>query len=85
CCGGGGGGMWLDGHIAEHGGSRLSDDRVAEAAKTGADILAVSCPFEPSRFEDSVKVNGVENQLRVRDIIELLAESMGLAETPHNG
>lgn len=80
CCGGGGGGMWLDGHIVEHGGRRLSDERVLEAASTGAKILAVSCPFELSRFEDSIKVTGLEGKLVVRDIIELLAESMGLEE-----
>ncbi|MGC9326257.1 MAG: (Fe-S)-binding protein, partial [Candidatus Hinthialibacter sp.] len=80
CCGGGGGGMWLDGHITEHGGHRLSDERVKEAAETGAEILAVSCPYELSRFEDSIKVAGLENQLIVRDIIELLTESMGIHE-----
>ena len=80
CCGGGGGGMWLDGHITEHGGRRLSDDRVQMAEATGADTLAVSCPYELSRFEDSVKVLGFDNRLVVRDIIELLAESMGIAE-----
>jgi Fe-S oxidoreductase len=80
CCGGGGGGMWLDGHINEHGGPRLSDDRVKMADDTGADTLAVSCPYELSRFEDSAKVLGIENRMAVRDIIELLAESMGIAE-----
>lgn len=80
CCGGGGGGMWLDSHITEQGGRRLSDERVEEAARTGADTLAVSCPFELSRFEDSVKVVGLEGKLKVRDIIELLAESMDLGE-----
>lgn len=80
CCGGGGGGMWLDGHINEQGGTRLSDDRLREAAETGADVLAVSCPFELSRFEDSAKVVGLEGKILVRDIIELLAESMDLGE-----
>ena len=72
--------MWLDGHIVEHGGRRLSDDRVRMAAASGAEVLAVSCPLEPSRFEDAVKVTGLEGKLQVRDIIELLAQSMGLAE-----
>jgi len=80
CCGGGGGGMWLDGHIVEHGGQRLSDQRVRQAAEVGAEVLAVSCPLELSRFEDSTKVAGLENKLLVRDIIELLAESMDLGE-----
>lgn len=78
CCGGGGGGMWLDSHIAAHGGPRLSDQRVREAATAQADILAVSCPFELSRFEDSAKVTGFEDQIQVRDIVELLAQSMDL-------
>ncbi len=80
CCGGGGGGMWLDAHIVANGGRRLSDERVEQAAATGADTLAVSCPYELSRFEDAAKVTGLEGKLKVRDIIELLAESMDLGE-----
>jgi Fe-S oxidoreductase len=80
CCGGGGGGMWLDAHITEHGGPRLSDDRVKQAGETNADILAVSCPYELSRFEDSAKVVGLDNQIHVKDIIELLAQSIGIGE-----
>ena len=80
CCGGGGGGMWLDGHIVAQGGHRLSDERIRQAAATGADTLAVSCPYELSRFEDAAKVAGLECPGTVRDIIELLAESMDLGE-----
>lgn len=80
CCGGGGGGMWLDAHIVAQGGRRLSDQRILQAAQTGADILAVSCPYELSRFEDAAKVAGLESRLKVCDIIELLAESMDLGE-----
>jgi len=80
CCGGGGGGMWLDAHITEHGGHRLSDERIKQADETGADVLAVSCPYELSRFEDSCKVAGLEGRIRVRDVVELLAESMDLSE-----
>jgi len=80
CCGGGGGGMWLDAHIVAHGGQRLSDQRIQQAADSGADTLAVSCPYELSRFEDAAKVVGLEDRIKVRDIIELLAESMDLGE-----
>ena len=80
CCGGGGGGMWLDAHIVAQGGHRLSDQRVRQAIDCGADTLAVSCPYELARFEDAAKVTGLEERLKVRDISELLAESMGLAE-----
>jgi len=77
CCGGGGGGMWLDGFMADHVSMRLSEQRVIEAVETGADVLAVCCPLEVSRFEDAVKSTGNEGKLVVRDIIELVVESMG--------
>jgi Fe-S oxidoreductase len=78
CCGGGGGGMWLDGFQWEKAHVRLSDWRVREAMSAGADILAVACPYETPRFEDAVKTMPGTDQLKVRDIVELLAEAMGL-------
>lgn len=77
CCGGGGGGMWLDTYYKEKGMERLSDKRVKEAIATGAQVLAVSCPYEVSRFEDSVKLLGYDDKIIVRDITELLDESAG--------
>jgi Fe-S oxidoreductase len=76
CCGGGGGGMWLDGFNANHLSERLSERRVREAAATGADILAVCCPYEVSRFEDAAKSTGNEH-LKVLDIAELLDMAVG--------
>lgn len=75
CCGGGGGGMWLDGLTADHTTMRLSERRAIEAVQYGADVLAVACPFEVSRFEDGAKSTGNE-QLKVLDILELLNMSM---------
>jgi len=77
CCGGGGGGMWLDTYYKSKGMDRLSDRRVKEAVATGADVLAVSCPYEVSRFEDAIKLIGCENKIIVKDVMELLAESLG--------
>jgi Fe-S oxidoreductase len=76
CCGGGGGGMWLDAFYKAKGHARLSDRRVEEALATGADVLAVSCPYEVPRFEDSLKVLGGDERMVVRDVMELVAESM---------
>ena len=78
CCGGGGGGMWLDGFMADHVQERLSENRVREAVETGADVLAVCCPYEVSRFEDAVKSTGNEGKLLVKDIAELIREAMGI-------
>jgi Fe-S oxidoreductase len=76
CCGGGGGGMWLDGFMSDHVTERLSERRVREAAEAGADILAVCCPYEVSRFSDAAKSTGNE-QLQVLDIAEMLDTAMG--------
>ncbi len=76
CCGGGGGGMWLDGFMADHVTERLSESRVREAVETGADVLAVCCPYEVSRFEDAVKSTGNEGKLKVMDIAELIEEAL---------
>jgi Fe-S oxidoreductase len=75
CCGGGGGGMWLDSFAHEHLSERLSERRVREAAETGAEVLAVCCPYEVSRFTDAAKSTGHED-LRVLDIIELVDQAM---------
>ena len=77
CCGGGGGGMWLDGFQWEKAHVRMSEWRVREALTSGADILAVACPYEPPRFEDAIKTVKEANRLVVRDIAELLNEAMG--------
>jgi dimethylglycine catabolism B len=76
CCGGGGGGMWMDGFHWEKAHARTSEWRVREAARAGADILAVACPYEPPRFEDAVKSVQSAGSLVVKDIAELLAEAI---------
>lgn len=70
CCGGGSGGVWLDRPKEE----RMSDIRVQQAVDTGAEIMAVACPYCYQMFEDSVKTLGVD--LEIRDVAELLADSL---------
>jgi Fe-S oxidoreductase len=69
CCEGGGGRMWNEGTNLEE---RLAFQRVQEAAETGAEILAVACPFCLLTLEDAVKVQGLEERLKVMDIMELV-------------
>jgi Fe-S oxidoreductase len=76
CCGGGGGGMWLDTYYKAKGYERLSERRIKEAIATGADVLAVSCPYEISRFEDALKGVGYAGKMMVKDVTELLAEAL---------
>ena len=68
--------MWLDGFNSNHLSERLSERRVREAAETGAEILAVCCPYEVSRFEDAAKSTG-NSHLAVMDIAEMLDYATG--------
>jgi Fe-S oxidoreductase len=70
CCEGGGGRMWLEGTNIEE---RLAHQRVQEAIDTGAEILATACPFCVLTLEDAVKIRDLEDQIRVVDIMELVA------------
>jgi Fe-S oxidoreductase len=69
CCEGGGGRMWVEGTNLQE---RLAFQRVQEAAETGAEILAVACPFCLLTLEDAVKVQGLDEQLQVMEIMELV-------------
>lgn len=69
CCGGGGGRVFQESE-----GERLSNIRVREAADTGAQTLATSCPYCIQNFEDSVKAE--KKGLEVFDVAELIARSM---------
>jgi len=69
CCEGGGGRMWVEGTNIQE---RLAFQRVQEAVETGAEVLAVACPFCLLTLEDAVKVKGLEDKLRVMDIMELV-------------
>ncbi|MGH2888944.1 MAG: (Fe-S)-binding protein [Solirubrobacteraceae bacterium] len=68
CCGAGGAHMWM-----EERGSGINDNRVAEAASTGADTLAVACPFCTVMLDDGVQSTGAE--MRVADVATLLVEA----------
>ncbi len=68
CCGGGGGQMFYEIKAGE----RLATVRAKEAADTGAKIVAVACPYCNTMF----RAEADQFNLEVKDIAELLAESM---------
>jgi Fe-S oxidoreductase len=72
CCGGGGGGIWLEAKKGE----RLSDLRIQQAIETGADILAVACPYCLVSFEDSKLTAAGGDKIEIRDIAELVWEAI---------
>jgi Fe-S oxidoreductase len=75
CCGGGGGGLWME----KLKGERLSDLRIEEALSTGASILATSCPYCITMFEDSIRTLNADDKISVKDVTELVLESLEIS------
>jgi Fe-S oxidoreductase len=73
CCEGGGGRMWAEGGTE---GKRNGEIRIKEAISLGAKVLATSCPFCLLTLEDAVKISGLESEIIVKDIAELVVEAM---------
>jgi Fe-S oxidoreductase len=73
CCGGGAGRTWTEEADPD---KRPSVDRVKEALDLGVEVIATACPFCVTTLEDAIKVLDVENKIVVRDISELLKETI---------
>jgi Fe-S oxidoreductase len=79
CCGGGGGLSFVD----EPPNQRVNRARAQQAVDTGADIVAVGCPFCMTMLEDGVKAcqNGQsKHSAKVMDVAELLWDSVRESE-----
>jgi Fe-S oxidoreductase len=70
CCGAGGARMWME----ERRGRPINEERVREAAETGAETLAVACPFCTVMLDDGVRTTGAK--LQVVDLATLLSEAV---------
>ncbi len=70
CCGAGGARMFME----EKRGRPINEERVREAAGTGADTLAVGCPFCTVMLDDGVRETGAK--LQVIDLATLLSEAV---------
>ena len=71
CCGAGGAQMWKE---EEHGRARVNETRFDEAAATGAQVLAVGCPFCKIMLVDAAKSRAAD--MAVKDLAELVAERL---------
>jgi Fe-S oxidoreductase len=72
CCGGGGGRMYAE--VEEE--RRLSDMRIGQALEVGADIVATACPWCSHMLRTSVQDLKLGDKIRVKDIAEILDESL---------
>jgi len=75
CCGAGGAQMFKE---PEPGRKDINVERTEEALATGAETIAVACPFCMTMMSDGVKNKEKESAVRVRDLAELIAEAQGL-------
>jgi Fe-S oxidoreductase len=62
--------MWME----ERTGKRINVERTEELLATGADMIAVACPFCMTMISDGVKANGAE--VPVLDVSEVVAGAM---------
>ncbi len=72
CCGGGGGMSFVE----EPPNQRVNQERAREALETGADVLAVGCPFCLTMMEDGINARKEEKDVKVMDVSELLWEAV---------
>lgn len=72
CCGAGGGRMWMETPAEQ----RFSDIKAREAGEKEAEILATCCPYCVNMFEDSVKTTGLSDKIVVKDLAELVWDTM---------
>ncbi|KPL86406.1 (Fe-S)-binding protein [Ardenticatena maritima] len=77
CCGGGGAGVWME----THNNKRIEQIRLEDALAVNPNTVASACPFCMIMFDSGSKVMGLEDQLALRDVAELLAESVGVNTT----
>jgi len=74
CCGAGGAQMFKEN---EPGDKRINIERIEEALETGANTIAVNCPFCLTMMSDGVKAKEKQEEVMVYDISELIVQSKG--------
>jgi len=72
CCGAGGGHAFMSMSIGE----RVNYIRAQQALDTGAQAVAVACPFCMQMFDDGLRAKGAADQVKLYDVAELVAKSM---------
>ncbi len=78
CCGAGGGNAWFN--VPEK--EKISSLRLREICESAhPDVLAVACPYCLAMFDDAVKTEGMEKELAVKDIAELIADCLSADKT----
>jgi heterodisulfide reductase subunit D len=75
CCGAGGAQMFKE---AEKGNKEVNVERAEEALALQPDVIAVGCPFCNTMMTDGVKHFNKEQEVKVLDVAELIAQANDL-------
>ncbi len=82
CCGAGGARMWMEERIGE----RINENRTKEAVGTGADQIAVGCPFCRVMLSDGLTMlqskEEAREEVEVLDVAQMLLAAVKRGETP---
>ena len=73
CCGGGDVMLW---HEIEQEEMRMAEKRIQMAMEAGATIIVTACPFCLIHFEDAIKTGGLEDKIKVVDLMELFVSTL---------
>jgi len=71
CCGAGGGKMFMEEHAP-----RINTNRTEEIIEADVNMVAVACPFCNIMLTDGMKEKNMEEQIKVMDVAELVANSI---------
>jgi Fe-S oxidoreductase len=78
CCGAGGGRIWMK-ELRREGVKRPSEMRIDEATAIGGlDYFVVACPKDVTMYEDAIKTSGHQGEIELRELSELVLESLAL-------
>ncbi len=78
CCGAGGGRIWMS-ELKQGDAPRPSESRIHEAtALDGVSTFVVCCPKDVTMYEDAIKTSGHEGEIELRELTELVLESLEL-------
>jgi Fe-S oxidoreductase len=75
CCGAGGAQMFKD---AEEGDKEINIERTEQALDTQAEIIAAACPFCNTMMTDGIKNIKQEDEVKIMDVAELIANANNL-------
>lgn len=75
--------MWQGSEL--QGEERMSEIRIKEAHETGAEIVITACPLCLIMLEDALKTVGLEKELKVMDLNELVLNSLESKENNREG